>query len=235
MEYKMSKQKIDYAELTEQHTDLIEELEFLKKSGAPKGMLSKKTKAIDKIAAVIEENKTEVQCDLLFKALETVQASLLKTVTDLGITFPVNVRFRFDSGKLVKSTVSAAVSGSSGSGTRSSGTLTYNGKTFPLTVACNWSDKRDFESASKSGAAGYKQIAEGREFKSYKEAAETVLQHEYPEVWTRYNSNFDNSKYHAASAHQLLQRMLKIDIDLYFTKTGTVNGPAAEENKNRKA
>lgn len=214
---------IDLAKLIESRNDLTAELEWMTGQKAPKSMLAKKQKAIDEINSVLAENESQVKCAELMTALEPVKESVAQAVKATGSQFPVNIRFRFENGELSKFTVAASVAGSdSGSGSRSTGTLTFkSGSVFPETVSCNYSAKKEFHSVGDG-------MPSDAVYKSYKEAATAVLKNIYPDLWKLYESGADNKKYHSASAHDLLNRMIKVNIDDFFTVKGTVNGPASK-------
>jgi hypothetical protein len=195
---------------------------------APKEMVADKKAAIESITAVVAEHATEAKVEVVQADMEAVKVSLAAVIKKHAVDFPVNVKFRFEKGLLVKFTVTSSISGGgSGSGSRSTGTLTYNGTAFPQSVSCNYSDKKDYTAAVKN-------LPDGVVFKNWKSAAESILETVYPDVWKRYSSGADNNKFHASSAHVLLERMLKIVIDSYFTVVGTVNGPAAATDAPKK-
>ncbi len=215
---------IDLQKAIEQVKTFEAELTFMEKNKAPESMLSDKKAAIAELQTVLLENESQVKCTELITALEPIKASVVNAVKSTKSSFPLNIRFRFENGELSKFTVTAAVASSGGgSGSRSTGTLTFiTGKVFPETVQCNYKAKRDFKSVGEG-------MPEGAVYKSYKDAAHSVLQNIYPELWKMFNSKADGGKYHSASAHDLLQRMVKIDIDNYFASEGVVNGPKVDE------
>jgi hypothetical protein len=212
----------DLKKAIDEKATFLVELEFLVANNAPESMLKVKRTAIAELETVLQDNEAVVKCDALTTALETVKTSVERIVKETGSGFPLNIRFRFDKGTLEKFTVTAAVSSGAGSGgTRSSGTLTYNGKKFPKEVHCNYSAKKEF-------SAAVVQLDSKAVFKSYKAAAESVLSTIYPSLWKLYMGKADGEKYHSASAHDLLKRMVKVEIDEYFTREGNVNGPTAK-------
>ncbi len=197
------------------------ELAFMEKASAPKQMVADKKAAIAELEIVLAENESQVKCTELISGLEQVKADVVRIVKSTKSDFPLNIRFRFESGELSKFTVTAAVASSGGgSGSRSTGTLTYNGKEFPRNVSCNYSAKKDFV---RTGT-----LEKGVVFKSYKDAAMAALG-TVPEAKKLYDSKADNAKYHSASAHDVLNRMFKWDIDNFFDSEGVVNGPKADE------
>ena len=211
---------IDLQKAIETKSDLQDELTFLENAKAPKSMLDKKRVAISELDTLLSENESAVKCTELISALEPIKAEIVNAVVNTKSDFPLNIRFRFEGMVLSKFTVTAAVASGSGSGTRTTGTLTYDGTALPKNVSCNYKSKKDFAVTGK--------LVKGTVYRSYKDAAMAVLSC-IPELKKMYDAGMDNKKYHSASAHDVLYRMISVDIDQLFARSGVVNGPATDE------